>query len=240
VVAAKEENAYKDVQLQRTAYLLQLPDSKKMLVDIFKASSDNEHQYDLPFHYSGQLISTSVKYHAYTKTRQTLSTKNGYQFLWKEAEAKAADTVVQLTFLNDRTYYSISSLVLDSAQIYFARSGANDPNFNLRHEPSFIIRKKGKNQIFVNVIEIHGKFDPVNEFSSSAYPAVKQIKLLQNDIEFTIAEVMLENKRLLIAQCNKDFTPEAKHTVNKESEIIKWTGPYSVLYEGTELRNVKN
>lgn len=231
VVAAKEVNAYKDVQLQRTVYLLQLPDTKKLLVDIFNASSNNEHQYDLPFHYNGHLISTSVKYEAYTKNQQTLGTKNGYQFLWKEAEAWAADTLVQLTFLNHQTYYTISSLADDSAQIFFARSGANDPNFNLRHEPSFIIRKKGKNQKFVNVTEIHGKFDPVFEFSTNAYSSVKNIKLLQHDEQFSVAEIMLNNNKLIIAQSNKDIETKSVHAAGG----FAWTGPFAVFYDGKKM-----
>ncbi|HVE60309.1 MAG TPA: heparinase II/III family protein, partial [Chitinophagaceae bacterium] len=231
VVAAKETNAYKDVQLQRTVYLLQLPDNKRLLVDIFKALSNNEHQYDLPFHYNGHLISTSLKYEAFTKNQQALGTKNGYQFLWKEAEAWAADTVVQLTFLNHQTYYTISSLADDSTQIFFSRSGANDPNFNLRHEPSFIIRKKGKNQKFVNVTEIHGKFDPVFEFSTNAYSSVKNIKLLQHDEQFSIAEIMLNNKKLIIAQHNKDVEKKSVHSAG----TITWTGPFAVFYDGKKM-----
>ncbi|HVE60781.1 MAG TPA: heparinase II/III family protein, partial [Chitinophagaceae bacterium] len=231
VVAAKEENAYKDIQLQRTVYLLHLPDGKKLLVDIFKASSNNEHQYDLPFHYNGHLISTSLKYEAFTKNQQTLGAKNGYQFLWKEAEAKAEDTLVQVTFLNHQTYYTVSSLADDSTQIFFARSGANDPNFNLRHEPSFIIRKKGKNQKFVNVIEIHGKFDPVFEFSTNAYSSVKNIKLLQHDEQFSLAEILLNNKKLIIAQSNNDVKTTTAHNVVG----FTWTGPFAVFYDGKKI-----
>src|SRR6185436_2616515 len=100
--------------------------------------------YDLPFQYSGQFINTSFKYISSTNKQETLGTKNGYQFIWKEAEASVNNGTVQFTFLNNSTYYSISSLIEDSAQLFFTRTGANDPNFNLRREPSYIIRKKGE------------------------------------------------------------------------------------------------
>lgn len=228
IVSAKEDNAYKNVHLQRTEYLLQLPQGRKMIVDVFNASSAGEHQYDLPFQYNGQLINASFKYESFSTKQETLGKKNGYQFLWKEAEANVVNTTAQFTFLNDRTYYSISSLIQDSAKLFFTRSGANDPDFNLRHEPAFIIRKKGKNQSFVSVIEIHGKFDPVAEFSTNAYPSVKQIKLLQNDETYSIAEIAVDDKKLVIAQCNRDFDNKAKHTVQN----INWTGPYTVWYDG--------
>jgi hypothetical protein len=230
VVAAKEENAYKGVQLQRNVYMLQLPDGKKLIADIFNATSAEEHQYDLPFQYSGNLISTSFKYTANTKEQKQLGSKNGYQFLWKEAQASVKDTLAQFTFLNDRTYYTVSSLISGDADLFFTRTGANDPNFNLRREPAYIIRKKGSNQSFINVLEVHGNFDPVIEFSSDSYSAVKEIKLLQNDADFTVARINIGGKLLIIAQTNKDFTAAA-HTAGG----ISWNGPYTVLLEGKKL-----
>lgn len=236
VVSAKEKNAYKNIGLQRTVYLLQLPGGKKLAVDIFNVSADNEHQYDLPFQYNGQFIKTSFKYTANTSKQETLGTKNGYQFLWKEAEASVIDTTIQFTFLNSHTYYTVSSLVQGSAKILFTRSGANDPNFNIRHEPAYIIRKKGKDQVFINVIEIHGKYDPINEFSTNAYPEVQQIKLLSDDPAFTVAEIMIAGKKLWIAQCKKDFEQTKKHSVTIENVKMEWMGPCSVLYDGKELK----
>lgn len=232
VVIAEEKNAYKGVELQRAIYLIQLPGGKKLLADVFNAYSKDEHQYDLPFNYNGHLITTSVKYKPSTHQQEPLGTKNGYQFLWKEAEAEATDTIVQLTFLNDRTYYTVSSLVTGTANVFFTRSGANDPNFNLRHEPAMIIRKKGKDQLYISIVEIHGKFDPVAEFSSDAYPSVKQIKLLQNDEQYSVAEIAINDKKLTIAQCNGDFDAKKVHS----SHGLSWTGPFTVLYDGKILK----
>ncbi len=231
VVAAKEANAYKDVQLQRTLYTLQLPDGKKMIVDIFNTSSAAAHQFDLPFQYNGQFIKSSFKYESFTKNLKTLGTGNGYQFIWKEAEASVLNTTAQFTFLNANSYYTISTLIEDSAQLFFTRTGANDPDFNVRHEPAFIVRKKGQSQSFISVVEIHGKFDPISEFSSNAYPSVQQIKLIQQDDQYTVAEITLGNKKLIIAQSNRNFDGKQTHSVKN----YKWTGPYMVLYNGEKL-----
>ncbi|WP_462251435.1 heparinase II/III domain-containing protein [Ferruginibacter sp.] len=236
VVSAKENNAYQRIGLQRTVYMLQLPDEKKLVVDIYNATSSDEHQYDLPFQYNGQFINPSFKYTANTKKQETLGLKNGYQFIWKEAEATVADTTVQFTFLNSHIYYTVSSLVQDSAKIFFTRSGANDPNFNIRREPAYIIRKKGKDQAFISVIEIHGKYDPIYEFSTNAYPAVQEIKLLLNNSDFTVAEIIVAGKKIMIAQSNKDFEKTKKHSLNLTNEKIEWTGPYSLLYDGKGLK----
>ena len=236
VVSAKEENAYKNINLQRTLYMLELPEGKKIMVDIFNATSADEHQYDLPFQYSGQFINTSFKYTANNKKLETLGTNNGYQFIWKEAEASVADTTIQFTFLNNQTYYTVSSLIEGAAQVFFTRSGANDPHFNIRREPSFIIRKKGSNQSFINVIEIHGKYDAINEFSTNAYASVQQIKLLQNDKDFTIAAITIGGKKIKIAQCNNNFEKTKKHSIMVEKETIEWVGPYSLLYNGNQFK----
>ena len=235
IVTAKEDNAYKNIHLQRSVYMLQLSAQKKILVDIFNAASPDDHQYDLPFQYNGQFINTSFKYAAATKNLETLGTKNGYQYIWKEATATVADTTAQFTFLNGNTYYTVSSLIEGTAQIFFTRTGANDPDFNLRREPSFIIRKKGKEQTFINVLEIHGNYDPINEFSTNSYPSVQQIKLLQNDMAFTVAEMMVEGKKLLIAQCNNDFEKNHNHALKLANIVLEWAGPYTVLYNGNKL-----
>ncbi|MGB4844446.1 MAG: heparinase II/III family protein [Ferruginibacter sp.] len=232
VVAAKEDNAYPGTHMQRTLYMLELPGGKKIVADIFNVQSDKVHQYDLPFQYNGALISTTVKYKANAKKMEPLGKKNGYQYLWKEAEGAAVDTIVQLTFLNKNTYYSISSLVQDTAEIFYTRTGANDPDFNLRHEPAIIIRKNGKDQSFISVIEIHGKFDPVYEFSSNAYPSVKQIKLLQNDNDYSVVEIMVGDKKLMIAQCNNSTDDKMKHMARG----LNWTGPFTVLFDGKNYK----
>ena len=230
VVSAKDDNAYKGVHLERTVYLLELPAGSKVVVDIFNVKSKEDHQYDLPFHYNGQLISTSARYESFAGRQETLGKKNGYQYLWKEAEAELKDTIVQLTVLNARTYYTITSLVEGKAQLFFARTGANDPDFNLRHEPVMIIRKKGENRSFVTVIEVHGNYDPVLESSSNSYTAVKGIRWLENDA-YSVAEIRVNDKKLLIAQSNRDVNRDTKHT----AQGLSWTGPYAVLYDGKKL-----
>lgn len=235
VISAAETNAYPGVGLQRSFYSIQLPDARKIVVDIFNAASADAHQYDLPFQYNGQLINTSFKYDAATNKQEALGKKNGYQYLWKEAEASINAPLTQFTFLNGRTYYTLSSLTDDSTRILFTRTGAGDPNFNLRREPAYIIRKKGSNTPFVNVIEIHGKFDPVIEFSSNAYPTVTRIDLLRNDADFSVVRVSLGDKKLLIAQCNKDFSKQS-HSINTEGKTINWTGPYAVWYDERPLQ----
>jgi len=232
-VLARQKNAYKGVELARGLYLLQLP-GRRLVVDIFHVQSGDAHQYDLPFQYNGQLIHTSFPYKASTTTMQTLGRKNGYQFLWKEAEAHVRDTLAQFTFLNGGTYYTISSLVEDSAQLFFTRTGANDPNFNLRREPSYIIRKSGRNRDFISVVEIHGSYNAVTESSSGAVPGVQSIRLLR-DGGLTVAQLRVDGKELLVGQCDEGGMPAATHSFNAGGVSLSWSGPFTAVYDGKHL-----
>jgi len=236
VASAREDNAYKDVKLHRTLYALQLPGTqRRFVVDVFHAQSDKTHQYDLPFQYSGQVMHTSFQYKAHTSTREALGKKNGYQFYWKEAEALAGGPLTQFTFLNDKTYYTVSSLTDDSTRLYFVRSGANDPNFNLRQEPAFILRKRGSNTAFVNVMEIHGGYNAVTEFSYEATPAVKEISLLYNNEDYTVTRVMIGEKQLLLAHSNKEGGKMQKHRLTISGRVLEWTGPFTVIFDGKTI-----
>jgi hypothetical protein len=237
VVSAIDDKAYSDVTMHRTLWLLQLPDAEKPLtVDFFRLLSSKQHQYDLPFQYLGTVINTSFKYQAFTNNQTTLGTKSGYQFLWKEASAKASNGLTQFTFLNNKAYYTISSNTDDSTNLYFTRLGANDPNFNLRRNPAYIIRKKGTNQTFVNVVEIHGKYDTNNEVSISAYPKVEEIKVLCDDADYLIAQIKINGKLLLVAQANKNTTTSTAHTVKLSGSELHWVGPYTVIYNNQTLQ----
>jgi len=235
-VGGREMNAYPGVQLYRNVYMINLPGAAKPLVlDIFRSLSQASHQYDLPFQYSGNLIQTNFKYSIPAGSTTVLGKKNGYQFLWKEAEAALKAGMAQFTYLNDHTYYTISSLVRDSAKAFFTRAGANDPNFNLRREPSYIIRKNGTNETFVSLVEIHGNFDPIAEFSTNSYSSVSDMKLMQDDASYTVAEVKIKGETLVLAQANKDFEKNSKHQINYNNNPVSWTGPFVVLWKGKPL-----
>lgn len=234
VVSARQRNAYPGVVLERTVFLLNLPGlAKPLTVDLFRVNADAAHRYDLPFPYNGQLISTSFAYKPAVSTLQALGSRNGYQFLWKEAEAKVRDTLAQLTFLNDRTFYTVSSLVTDSAQLFLARTGANDPQFNLRREPSLIIRKQGRDCLFFNVIEAHGSFDPVTEFAVSSYSSVSGMQVVASDNAQTVVRLLVKGKSLLIGLAHTDAA--GKHTVQLGGSNISWSGPFTVVYDGKTL-----
>jgi oligo-alginate lyase len=236
VISAMDDHAYEGHTLMRSLYMVKLPGYQKpFIVDLFRAAGNGTHTYDLPFHYQGNIISTNFKYTPFTKSLQTAGDKSGYQFLWREAEATPAKGLATMTFLNGRSFYSIATLADDSTKVLFTRSGANDPNFNVRREPGYIIRKKGNGQIFVNVIEIHGEYNPISEINTNSYSSVKSIQLLRNDEAYTIAEIDVAGKKLLVGQSNQNFTSQVMHNVTINGKTFNWTGPYFITYNNNPL-----
>jgi hypothetical protein len=236
VVSAVEENAYKGTQLKRTLFFLDSIDGRKYIIDLFTTNSTSSHQFDLPFHYNGQIISANFKYTT-PKTLETFGKQDGYQFLWKESEAKSNQGIAQFSFLNKDKFYTISTLTNDSTNIYLTRIGANDPNYNLRSETSIVFRKTKQSPTFLTVIEMHGNYDTRNEFSYDSYSNVKDIKMLQQDDNTTVFKITLKNTSLLFAVSNNTADQKAMHEATVLSEQIKWQGPYFFKRLNNQIKN---
>ena len=231
VVCAKDTTANSNTALQRSVYMINLNKSyKPIIVDFFRVNAATQHQYDLPFHYLGTFISSNFKYNSYLSKQETLGLKNGYQHLWKEGDATKLPQLSQITLLNNGTFYTISSVADDSTKIFFARVGANDPNFNLRHDPAFIYRKNGSNQTFFNVIESHGKFDPVAEVSTNAYTSVKKMEVLYNDDDYSVFSFTTSSKKITIAQSNNNNNKDAHHSIKFNDSVLEWNGAYTIIF----------
>jgi hypothetical protein len=238
VVCAEEDKAYEGVKMQRSVYMVNIPGHEKsVVVDLFNALSDASHQYDLPFQYQGTFIKTNFKYNSNNNSQSTLGKKNGYQHIWKEAEAVLTNKpLTQFTFLNDKTFYTISSITDDSTHIFFTRIGANDPNFNLRREPAYIIRKKGANQAFVNVVEMHGVYNANAENAKGSYSAVNKMEILQNDANYSVISVVFDGNPLLIIQRNSNFADHVENEVMVNNKKYSFSGNYTVLYNDLTIK----
>ena len=226
VSSATDEHAYEGVKMHRT--LVMIKDSlsqKPFIVDVFKIKSDKEHQYDLPFYYLGHLIATNFKYTPFTNKLTPLGTKNGYQHLWKVAEAIGVGSS-SITWLNGDRYYSITTNAHSSTQIFLTRIGANDPDFNLRNDPGFMLRTKAKNHVFASIIEPHGEFNPTAEFSVKSYSHFKSINVLASNDEGTIVEIKkVNNGKWILMIANKSADENVNHSINVAGKIYKWVGP---------------
>ena len=228
IMSATETNAYPGTNFHRTMLLvkdatLDIP----YVIDLFKVTSEKPNQYDLPYYYFGQIIATSFKTEA-PKSLTPLGTKNGYQHLWKETESKAKADNIQFTWLNNRKFYSITAATSNEDAIILARIGANDPEFNLRRDPSIILRKKNtKATVFASIIESHGDYNPISEKANNAYSSFKSIKVLLDNKKYTALELQLKSgvsKVLILA--NNNASKEAKHTLKINDKNYEWSGSY--------------
>ncbi|WP_252738789.1 heparinase II/III family protein [Colwellia sp. D2M02] len=206
ISSAKIDSAYKGVSLKRTIALIKLPAqqevaAKSFVVDVFEANSTKEHQYDLPVHYKGHLISTSFDLNTQLSRLSVLGKDNGYQHLWLKAQSKPKAGLSQVTWLNENgRFYTNSSIMDGDTSILFTQIGANDPLFNLRNENAFINRKaKAKQHTFVSVLEPHGEYNPSKEFTTSAVSSIEQLAH-HKDKHIDIIEIKLAGgKRYLLA-----------------------------------------
>jgi len=231
IISAKENNAYPGIEMHRTLALITDDRFEKPLtLDVFRATSDTEKQYELPYNFVGQLLSTNYEYEM-PKVLSPMGDSDGYQHLRLEAEGQAKGNNAKLTWFENNHFYSITSYVSPDDKLQLVRSGANDPNFNLRREPAFIIKKnKQKDAIFVSVVEAHGKYNRVTEFADNAFSSISKVDVLMNTNEYTAISFqdIKDNKWMLIL-VNKDSDKDSKHQLEIGGINYKWTGVYHFI-----------
>jgi hypothetical protein len=240
ISSARIDTAYKGVSLTRTMALVKFPiqnnvdeEQYSLLVDIFDVKSKEKHQYDLPTHYKGHLISTNFNLDTQLTSLPVLGKKNGYQHLWLKAKSQPSVGLSQITWLNNNgRFYTHSSITDGDSSILFTQIGANDPLFNLRNENAFIHRKKSsENHTFVSVLEPHGEYNPSKEFTVSAVSNIKNLSF-EKDRNINVIEVSFSNgKQYLLAinlekNDNKSLTNAfifkgSKYQLNGRFELIK-------------------
>ncbi len=235
IVSAKEDNAYPNTRLHRTMIMLKDEGFENpVLIDVMQFNSDTIHQFDLPFYYQGQIIDTNFEYNS-PNNLSTLGNKNGYQHLWLEGKSVLQnDKTVQTTWLSSNTFYTLSTRSKANDEFLFARIGANDPNFNLRRDPTFILRKpKVKNEAFISVIETHGSYDAVTEIAKNTQSNIKEIKRLPtkdtNYIAWSITTKKNKIHTFILYTSSADN--KIKHVINLYGKTYKWSGLYSYIKE---------
>ncbi|WKB81726.1 alginate lyase family protein [Cellulophaga lytica] len=229
VVSAKENNAYPGTELHRTLALISDTTfiQEPFVLDIFNVSGTSPNKYDLPFYYQGQIMQTNLNYNQ-QNTLKTLGTKNGYQHLFVEALADAPKDNLKFNWMHNNVFYTLTSATQATDKIIFARIGANDPEYNLRRDPTLIIRKNNtKNALYVNAIEAHGSYSPVSEFSINAYSSISNIETVLNSKNYSAIRITNNNKQSkLFIICNTNSDKNATHTISVNNKEFNWVGPY--------------
>tara|TARA_R110000765_G_scaffold77645_1_gene152583 strand:+ start:2926 stop:5166 length:2241 start_codon:yes stop_codon:yes gene_type:complete len=228
LVSAKETNAYPGTEMHRTMAIIKDESFEKpFMLDILKVKSDSTNQYDLPFYFMGQVLNTNFEYEV-PKTLEPLGKDNGYQHLWSEGCANTTDENTKLSWLEKGRFYTLTSATLKDDELRFVRIGANDPEFNLRREAGFIIRRKdSKNTLFVSAIEAHGSYSPVSESAVNSKSNITDLKVILDTVDYTAISITTinGNSKLLIL-ANNNASKEAKHILKINDKDYTWTGSY--------------
>ena len=230
IASAKENNAYPGTEMHRTMLMLEDEEFENaLLIDVFRVNSNATHQYDLPFYYHDQIIDTNFEY-GVEKSLNILSEKKGYNHLWLEAKGKMKkNTTAQATWRSKYVFYTLSSALNKDDEFLFTRIGANDPEFNLRRDPAFVLRKSNsQNDVFISAIETHGSYDVVSESAKNAYSSIKEIKKIDGVEKGYTAFTILtkKGKEHMFVIYNENSDKSLKHKLSINGSKISWKGPF--------------
>ena len=232
IMSARETHAYDQVQMQRTtAYIttdfLQYP----LIVDLFKATSETTHQYDLPFWYGGHMISLSFPYEKALTQLEVMGEKQGYEHLWREAWGKnTTSNTTTFTWLQRDKFYSLSTATTPETELYMVRAGANDPDYHLRSEGAFLVREKGRtNHTFATALETHGTYDLQVEQSANLTASCREVKVLYDTPEATIVRVSFKEGQQVTLCVAWEGDADRRYRIKAEGERFEWKGAYHLV-----------
>lgn len=233
VVSAVEHNAYPGTRMRRTVALIRMADFENpVTVDIFKLKSDQKNQYDLPFYYTGQLISTNFDYESHQVLR-AMGQTNGYQHLYLEGQGRPSTDTAKVAWLQDGRFRTLTTASRADDELLFARIGAHDPEFNLRRDPAFIVRRRGAaNTVFATAIESHGSYDPVLELADNARSRVRSLSVAFDSADYTAVSIEDLSGRSVTFIVATDPTRAKEHQLEIEGRLFRWTGPYYLSNAG--------
>ncbi|MEM7282710.1 MAG: alginate lyase family protein [Pseudomonadota bacterium] len=228
VVSAMESNAYPGTLLHRTMEVIKNYDFEKPLIlDILKVTTTEEHLYDLPFYYFGQVISANFEYGA-PDSLAPLGEANGYQHLYLEGKGKSGSGNAKFSWMNNNKFYTVTSVVDAKDDLLLTRIGANDPDFNLRRDPGFMIRRGDtESTVFVTAIESHGSYSPVSELAINTNSNIGELSVIYDDESYTVVQMTsAEGKQSLFSLSNNDASNDATHHLEVNGKDLRWTGPF--------------
>lgn len=219
------KGAYKDVSMRRALLLVDVDGlANPLVLDILRGTGSGRHRYDLPLHFSGQVIDSDIAFDRKLAERTVLGKTNGYEHLWVDGEG-AKTGKARLTFMKGSRFYSYHMLPPAGARFIVAESGANDPEFNLRREPALIQRVDGTaDATFVSLLEPHGKYDASAETVTQSSARVTGLEHRRDGAADLVLVTLAGGRRFAIAVAD-DVSAGAKHGVAIDGRTFTWTGP---------------
>ncbi|GLS92695.1 hypothetical protein GCM10007916_37670 [Psychromonas marina] len=229
-MSAFARDYYPGIDQQRTVLMVELAGIEKpVIVDLFRMISEEQHSYDYPVHYTGQIVRTNFEYQGHNSL-STVGDDHGYQHLWNVGQGKVENSSLTTWLMGD-SYYTLISSANENSEFIFARTGANDPDFNLRSEPMFILRQQGANHLFANVYETHGYFNEAVEASLDARGQVDSVTVLHSDDSASIVSLnLVSGKQVQVCVSNVvDVAETTENNITVDGKVISWTGAVAIF-----------
>ncbi len=241
LAAAQINTAYDGVTYTRMIAMVEREDAGSYIVDVIHATSDADHVYDLPVHFKGQLIETSLPFKHSTERLTPLGESAGYQHLWKTAEAQNIESksISDFSFVISDQFYSLTFASDHPIDSFLTRLGANDPDNNLRNEQALILRSYGRETNLVSVYERHGLYDNDEEVTLYSGSSIEDLTISQSgDTSIYAVTPKTGGEILILFSANPSQT--ADHSVVFKTETLNWRGPVSLKIIETSENNKKN
>jgi hypothetical protein len=237
LAAARLVGAYEGVTIQRAMAVIDRPEiGHPIVLDIVRARSTGAHRYDLPLHYRGVFIDSTLAFEGGQDRLTPLGARAGYQHLWDRGRAPMGEGAQRIAWFNQDRFYSYTFASVDLDEAILAELGANDPDYNLRHERSFILRaNESRDFNFVAVLEPHGQYSSSEEFAREVRASVTSVRLLQ-DGERDVAVIELADGARLAVGVSWNANERASHRLNAEGGSYRWTGFFGVAETGRNQR----
>ena len=228
VASALETNAYPGTAMKRTMALIRNERFERpFLLDIFKVDSDSANRYDLPFYFMGQVMRVNFDYDSPSALR-ALGEANGYEHLHLEGTGSPAGGNSVLSWMENGKFYTLTSATHAADELLFARIGANDPEFNLRRDAAFIIRRNGaEDTVFATAVEPHGSYSPVSEIAVNANSGIVELNVVYDDERYTAVTIEdVQGQTSIFMVSNVDPSASTEHELEINGTTYEWSGPW--------------
>lgn len=219
---------YPGVDQQRSLLLLEHEQlDHPLLIDLFRITSDNSHQYDYALQYQGQIMHSNVEMQQHS-AQEPLGENFGYQHLWNVAQGPAQSTT-SVTWLHGPSFYTWLSACSSDDTLHHVRTGANDPSFNLRSEPGLVLRRNAQNTLFASVVETHGYFHEASETCSRAHGKIHSIEILGFNDDASVIQILGENITLSVMVSNNPSVIDSTQTeITFGGKTYSWKGCFAM------------
>ncbi|MFY0688387.1 MAG: alginate lyase family protein [Cyclobacteriaceae bacterium] len=227
LASARELNAYDGVQMHRTMAVVDVAELEyPLVIDLFAVQAPADTRYDLPLYYKGHFMSSNQAFET-NNDLTPMGTNDGYQHLWAEAQTSLTGSVYQMSWFNNKKFYTVTSAVESGDEVILTRIGANDPNFNLRRDPGMIYRRSGGNTVFASLYEVHGSYDYATERPLNLFTLVEDLKIIYHTAKYVVVDIVLKDGvSYQFAFSLDDAAATSNHTIDVKGNQIQWTGVY--------------